>query len=163
MDESGAMKFADEDEFTGRFRHHGTLEKLERQLFAHVLELGNRTAPARAPRGCAEVLSDTIDDELAMDLSRIMVAQTVEDVVRDPLRDMSSVPHGISRAERFAAFFEKDCPFCESRVDLSPVEDEAIDADCECCAMMVRDWRAEHAEALHAFRDRKPPARSVPS
>lgn len=163
MDKSTAMKFADEDEFTGRFRHHGTLEKLERQLFAHVLELGNLRNLSGLEQVLYEVLSDTIDDELAMDLSRIMVAQAVEDVVRDPLRDMSSVPHGISRAERFAAFFEKGCPFCESRVDLSPVEDEAIDDDCECCAMMVRDWRAEHAEALHTFRDRKPPARSVPS
>ncbi len=149
------MKFADEDEFTGRFRHHRKLEKLERQLFAHVLELGNLRNLSGLEQVLYEVLSDEIDEELAMDLSRIMVAQAVEDVVRDPLRDMSSVPHGISRAERFAAFFEKDCPFCESRVDLSPVEDEPVEDDCECCAMMVRDWRKEHAAALRTFRDPK--------
>ncbi len=150
------MKFADEDEFTGRFRQHRKLETLERQLFAHVLELGNLRNLSGLEQVLYEVLSDELGDELAMDLSRIMVAQAVEDVVRDPLRDMSSVPHGISRAERFAAFFEKDCPFCESRVDLSPVEDEQVDDDCECCAMMVRDWRKEHAAALRTFRAPKP-------
>ena len=156
MDEPRARKFADEAAFTGQFRHHRKLEKLERQLFAHVLELGDLRNLSGLEQVLYEVLSDELDEMLAMDLGAIMVAQAVEDVVRDPLRNMTSVPHGISRAERFAAFFEKDCPFCESRVDLSPVEDEALDDDCECCAMMVRDWRAQHAEALRAFRGTRP-------
>jgi hypothetical protein len=149
------MKLVDDDEFTGRFRQHEKLTKLERQLFAHVVELGDLRNLSGLYQVTYEVLSDDIDDPLAMDLSRIMVAQAVEDVVRDPMRDMSNVPHGISRAERFAAYFEQDCPFCESRVDLSPVSDEEVDEDCECCAMLVRDWRAEHAEALRTFRDPK--------
>ncbi len=152
MDDSRAMKLVDDDEFTGRFRQHEKLTKLERQLFAHVLELGDLRNLSGLEQVLYEVLSDDIDDPLAMDLSRIMVEQAVEDVVRDPLRNVSNVPHGISRAERFAAYFEQDCPFCESRVDLSPLSDEEIDEDGECCTMLAREWRAEHAEALRAFR-----------
>lgn len=144
-----------DDEFTGRFRFHQKLNTLERQLFAHVRELGDLRNIGGLEQVLYEELSENYGHDLAMDLSNIMVAQAVEDVVRDPLRDITNVPHGISRAERFAAFFEKGCPFCESRVDLSPVSEEPVDGDCECCAMMVRDWRAEHAEALRGF---KPPS-----
>lgn len=141
------------EEFTaGRFVHHKELEQLERQLYMHVRELGDLRNLGGLEQVLYEELTDKFECDLALDLSRIMVAQAVEDVVRDPLRDITNVPHGISRAERFAAFFEKDCPFCESRVDLSPVSEEPIDDDCECCAMMVRDWRAEHADALRAFK-----------
>lgn len=156
------MKLADDIEFHGRFQSHKLLAKLERQLFAHVTELGNLRNLSGLEQVLVDVLSDEIGLHLAIDLCRIMTAQAVEDVVRDPCRDMSSVPHGISRAERFAAFFEKDCPFCESKVDLAPDEDEVVDEDCECCKMMVTEWRAQHADALRTFRHPKAPA-TIPS
>lgn len=145
------MKLEDDESCPdGLFHNHATLKKLERQLFAHVRELGD----LRTLSGLEQVLycelSDEIDEDLALDLSRLLVTLAVERAIRDPARDISSVPHGISRAERFAAFFEQGCPFCESKVDLAPVESEPDD-DCECCAMLVRDWRAQHADALRRF------------
>jgi hypothetical protein len=145
------MKLEDEDQFSGGFfRHHSTLMKLERQLFAHVRELGDLRTLSGLEQVLYCVLADELDEDLALDLSRMLVTHAVERVIHDCGRDITSVPHGISRAERFAAFFEQGCPFCEAKVDLAPAEPEPDD-DCACCAMLVRDWRAQHADALRRF------------
>lgn len=146
------MKLDNDDQFSGSlFHQHTKLVTLERQLFMHVRELGDLRNLAGLEQVLYCVLAEQMNDDLAMDLSRVMVMHAVEDVVRDPLRGITSVPHGISRAERFAAYFEEGCPFCRSKVDLQPVEEEPDD-DCECCAMLVREWRAEHAQALRRFK-----------
>ncbi len=145
------MKLEHEDLFSdGSFRQHGMLKKLERQLFAHIRELGDLRKLSAMEEVLYCVLSDEIDENLALDLSQIMVTQAAERVIRDHARDFTSVPHGISRAERFAAFFEPDCPFCKAKIDLAPAEPEPDD-DCSCCEMLVREWRAQHADALRRF------------
>jgi len=137
------MKLENEDQFPdGFFRHHS-------KLFAHVRELGDLSALSGLEEMLYCVLVDTLDEDLALDLSRILVTHAVERVIHDPERDISSVPHGISRAERFAAFFEEGCPFCEAKFDVAPPEPP--DDDCACCAMVVREWRAQHADALRRF------------
>lgn len=151
------MKLETEDQAPdGFFHHHTNLKKLERQLFAHIRELGDLRNLSGLEQVLYCVLADELDDDLALDLSRILVTQAVERVLHDPLRDVTSVPHGISRAERFAAFFEEGCPFCKAKVDLAPPDPE-VDDDCSCCDMLVRNWRAKHADALRQFR---PPSRS---
>jgi hypothetical protein len=151
------MKLDHDDEGPdGSFRHHALLKKLERQLFAHVRELGDLRNLSGLEQVVFEVLADELGQILAMDLSRILVAHAVERVIHDPGRDISSVPHGISRAERFAAFFEAGCPFCEAKVDLEPEAEADVEDDCPCCDMLVREWRAEHAAALRQFGDAKP-------
>jgi hypothetical protein len=90
-----------------------------------------------------------MDSDLAMDLSRILVTPDSRARDHDEERSISSVPHGISRADVLAAFFDEGCPFCEGKVDV--VEESEPDEDCECCAMLVREWRAEHADALRRF------------
>ena len=145
------MKFEDEEQLPdGLFQYHATLRRLERQLFAHVRELGDLRTLSGLEQVVYCVLAAELDEDLALDLSRILVTHAVERVIHDPDRDVSSVPHGISRAERFAAFFEEGCPLCESKVDLAPAEPEPDD-DCACCAMLVREWRAQHPDALRRF------------
>jgi hypothetical protein len=152
---SARMKLAHENEiYDGYFQQHTALKEIERQLFAHVRELGDLRRLSGLEQVLYCVLVDFIDEHLALDLSRMLVTQAVERVIHDPERDISSVPHGISRAERFAAFFEPGCPFCEAKVDLVEPEPEPDD-DCECCAMLVREWRAEHADALRKFKPEK--------
>jgi hypothetical protein len=141
----------------GLFVHHAKLKQLERQLFAHAREVGDLRNLSAMEQVLYCVLSDEIDEELALDLSRVLVIRAVEHVLHDPERDITSVPHGISRAERMAAFFEEGCPFCEARVDrVEEIED--VD-DCECCTMLVREWRAKHADALHRYS--RPPSRAA--
>ena len=144
------MNLEHEDQFPdGFFQHHSTLKKLERQLFAHIRELGDLGTLTGFEQVLYCVLVDTLDEELALDLSGILVTHAVERVIHHPERDISSVPHGISRAEHFAAYFEEGCPFCEAKLELVPPEQP--DDDCACCAMVVREWRAQHAEALRRF------------
>src|SRR3954468_22277592 len=101
------MKLEDADQFSnGFFHHHTTLMKLERQLFAHVRELGDLRTLSGLEQVLYCVLADELDEDLALDLSRMLVAQAVERVIHDPERGVSSVPRGISLAERLAAFFE---------------------------------------------------------
>jgi hypothetical protein len=138
------------EEFEGLFRDHKRMKELERQLFAHVREARDLRVLSGLEQVLYCVLSEEIDDNLAMDLCRVMVARAAEDVIRDPARDMTTVPHGISRAERIAAFYEDDCVFCEAKVNV--LEDEEVDDDCECCRAMVREWRAKHAVALARYR-----------
>jgi hypothetical protein len=148
MEASTCMKLEDEDQFPhGSFHHDTTLMRLERQLFAHIRELGDLRRLSGLEQIAYGVLADELDEDLALDISRLLVTQAVERVIHDDERDITSVPHGISRAERFAAFFEEGCPFCEAKVDLEPAEPEPDD-DCACCAMVVREWRAQHADAL---------------
>lgn len=145
------MKLEHEDVYPdGFFRYHRTLRTLERQVFAHVRELGDLRTLSGLEQVLYGALVDELGEDLALDLSRTLVTHAVERVVHDDARDISSVPDGISRAERFAAFFEQGCPFCEARVDLAPAEPEHDD-DCACCAMLVREWRAQHADALRRF------------
>jgi hypothetical protein len=150
-----------DDAGPGFFRHHSKLKELERQLFAHVREVGDLRNLGGLEQVLYCVLADEIDEELALDLSRMLVTHAVERVIHDECRDITSVPHGISRAERIAAFFEVGCPFCESKVDAEVIEEPEADEDCTCCAMLVREWRAEHADALRQF-GRSPTAQSPP-
>jgi hypothetical protein len=150
------LDFQDDDDDvaadgSGLFRYHHKLMQLERRLFAHVREVGDLRALSAMEQVLYGELCDELDNELALDLSRILVARVVERVIDDPERDISSVPHGISRAERMAAFFEPDCPFCRAKVDLVEPEPSDEDLDCECCAMTVREWRDKHADALRQF------------
>jgi len=149
------MKLQDEDDAGGLFHHHKLLMKLERQLFAHVRELGDLRTLSGFEEVLYCVLLDALDETLALDLSRMLVTHAVERVLHDPLRNITTVPHGISRAERMAAFFEQGCPFCEAKVDLAPAEPEPDD-DCPCCEMLVREWRGEHADALRKFAGAQP-------
>jgi len=99
---------------------------------------------------------------LALDLSRVLVTQVLEQIVRDPGRGCDSVPYGISKAERFAAAYEEGCPFCEMEAAAGAADparagrdanddDDDHGEDCACCDMLVQEWRARHAEALRRF------------
>jgi hypothetical protein len=143
----------DDDDYAprGLFRFHPKLIELERQLFAHVHSMGDLRTLSGYEEVLFCILSDLMDHELALDLSRILVTHAVERVIHDPDRDISSVPHGISRAERAAAFFEVGCRFCEARLSIEASAEPDEDEDCECCSMLVREWRATHADALRQF------------
>lgn len=142
------MKLDDEDRYPeGLFRHHATLGKLERQLAGHLRMFGNleRLSGFEEVLGC--LLSDEMSFDLALDLSRLVVTRAVERVLHDPWRNVTTIPYGVSRAERFAAYYEDDCPFCKAKLDLHDLE-PAHEDDCSCCQSLVRDWRKQHAEAL---------------
>jgi hypothetical protein len=143
----------DDDGPEGLFCFDARLSALERQLFAHVRDAGDLRTLSGFEQVLFCVLAHELDEELALDLSRLLVTHTAERVIHDPASDMSNVPHGISRAERAAALFEVGCPFCEAResIDASAGRDDEAEDDCECCVMLVREWRATHADALRKY------------
>lgn len=106
-----------------------------------------------------------IDDETGAISSKI-VRDAIIRLADDPMRHISTVPYGITKAEAKAAAFDDGCPFCvleAARPAPSP-EDEHVEGDCDCCDMLAREWRAEHADAL-ARAGLAPPshARTAPS
>jgi hypothetical protein len=100
------------------------------------------------------------------ELAETIIRDAIVRAANDPDRDISDVPFGITKAEAAAVAFDPSCPICVLEA-ARPPESEApdhVDGECECCDMMARDWRAEHAEALaRAGLAPRSPARAAPS
>jgi hypothetical protein len=100
------------------------------------------------------------------DLAEMIVRDAIVRAASDPDRHVSHVPFGITRAEEAAVAFDPGCPLCVLEA-ARPPEAEApdhVEGECECCDMMAREWRVEHADALaRAGLGPGLPARSAPS
>lgn len=135
-------------------------------FYNHVLEALDLAALDGLEQELWSVLDAAgIHDEVG-DISSKIVRDAIIRLADDPMRHISTVPYGITKAEAKAAAFDDGCPFCvleAARPAPSPEDEHAL-GDCDCCDMLARDWRAEHAEAL-ARAGIAPPshARTAPS
>lgn len=139
------------------FVHHHALREIEQQLYGHVLAAVDLDKLSGLEQLLWMLFDDlAIDDALALDLTKQLIASALARVAQDPDRHMASVPYGVTKEEAAAVAFDDACLFCraEAAADQRAAERAAAgDADepdepCACCDELVRAWRAEHAEVL---------------
>lgn len=135
-------------------------------LYNHVMELLDCDALSRLEQELWSVLDLAgIEDEDGA-IATKMIRDAILRLADDPMRHVSDVPYGITKAEAKAAAFDDGCPFCVIEAARPPdvVADDHVEGECECCDMMAREWRAEHADALaRAGLAPRRPARAAPS
>ena len=135
-------------------------------LYNHVLEAIDFDALSDLEQTLWSVLGAAgIEDKIG-DLSTRMMREALLRIADDPDRNVTTVPSGITKAEAKAAAFDDGCPFCVSEAARPPPPEmpDHVAGECECCDMMARDWRAEHADALaRAGLGSRFPADSAPS
>lgn len=147
------------------FTSHKKLVELERQLYGHVIEAVDWDLLHAFDEYLYTVLRKrNIGHDLAVDIAAQLIERSLHRAADEQVRfALSSVPFGITDAERRAAAFEDGCPFCdyEAKVAEQAVKDaakaaarppsEGDEEDGDCCPLcddMAAEWREKHAEAL---------------
>ncbi len=136
------------------FLHDIELSELERHVHEHVFQTINFGALGGIEEQLFSLLTERdIPDQVALDLSKLMVTRAIERTCDDAGRYMTSVPYGITEAERKAVEFDDDCPFCEAEAHTAAyvkahAGEQRVEEPCGCCDDVADSWRAKHAETL---------------
>ncbi len=137
------------------FGSHMTLGELEHQLYGHVLDAIDFGALGGLEQHLYGLLCDMeLDDDLALDLSKLVISRALERAVEDNARYCNfGAPDGVPEAEAKAVAFEESCPFCvldaeEAKYLAEHPPGEEHGESCACCEDMVRMWRDQHADTL---------------
>ena len=137
------------------FSSHERLAKLERQLYGHVREAIDFERLHCFEQHLWSVMKNrfSISETLAFDLASQMIERAIARAAYDPVRHgITTVPLGITEAERKAVAFEDDCSICKvlAKLEAKPPEPEVDEEGepCPCCDIMAAEWREKHAEAL---------------
>lgn len=135
-------------------------------VYNHVFDAIDFDAISRFQQILCGLLDEVgIQDEDG-ELAETIIRDSIVRAASDPQRHIRRVPFGITKAEEAAVEFDPGCPLCVLEAARPPQSDtpEHVDGECECCDMMAREWRAEHAEVLaRAGVGPRLPARSAPS
>ncbi len=146
------------------------LTALEARLYKHVVDCIDFDALF----GLEQVLwfavdrlgHGALDNETA--LSHRLIERALVRAAHDPHNTFSEVPPGITAAERRAARYDAECPFCEVEDEADDLDDEVAghasvdrlehERGCESCPLCddtAREWRAQHADELRAAEARR--------
>ena len=139
------------------------LGALEARLYKHVVDCIDFDALF----GLEQVLwfaverlgHGALDNETG--LSHRLIERALVRAAHDPHNTFSEVPLGITTAERRAARYDAECPFCE--IDDEAAEDasaarhdhERGGESCPLCEDAAREWRTQHADELRAAEARR--------
>jgi hypothetical protein len=148
------------------YAEDGNINSLAECIYNHVFDAIDFEAMYRFEQVLWCLLPELgIEDEDG-EVAEKLVREAIVRAASDPDRHVSHVPPGVTKAEAMAAAFDDGCPLCVLEAARSPQADtpDHVDGECECCDMIARDWRAEHAEVLaRAGLGPRLPARPAPS
>ena len=160
------------------FVHNRTLRDLEQKLYGHVLDAIDFGVIGGLETQLYGLLCDLeIDDELALDLSKLVISRALERAIEDTSRYCNfGAPEGVSKAEVRAVAFDESCVFCVAEAaDAAYASENPDDGEdhghgetesCALCDDLVRMWRKQNAEKLRKHGlgpvadkpDRSPPS-----
>ncbi len=140
-----------------------SLEELTDSLYNHVLETIDFGAIHRFEQLLWSLLPELgIHDEEG-EVAAKMIKDAIVKAASDPMRNVSTVPYGVTEEEEKAVKFDDGCFFCVYEDNNPREENRYVDGECACCDMMAREWRKQHAAVLDKRGVRPPAHRGPPS
>lgn len=138
-----------------------SLAELTASLYNHVLEAIDFGALYTFEQLLWSLLPEQGVDDEDGEIASTMIRDAIIKAASDPMRNVSTVPYGVTKEEEKAVAFDENCFFCVYEA-ANPSEDDTYqDGECGCCDAMARDWREEHAHVL-SRRGVRPPAHNGP-